>query len=333
MRFLSGFRIFLEGTTVLRPPSSWERLRSKLGSAIDLQTPAHTISRDVIALAGHLRDVLSEVSVTNATWLSSDGEVLFHDTQGHDDDINGLIDAVHESHARLIEGFHVVRAVFEREQDGLELLLEATVPATYREGEPAMVLQISGRLAGLRSGEASSQLEARQAVTARLSDPAFLQGLWGAFERFLASVHHGLLQVFEGARVEEERVQLVAMMPSAPSLEALAEQGLASAARSAREQPSTAREGLDPWARYYDDPGYAWSDLVALDVLLFEGQRAAANSWLEDRVEILDVSGALVCERAWAGEHAARLLAVHQAAQHDYVTPSAQVYGLRDYPR
>lgn len=333
MRFLSGFRVFLEGTAVLRSPSFWEKLRGKLGAAIDLETPAHTISRDVIALATHLRDVLSEVSVTDATWLSIDSEVLFHDTSGKDNDLDGLIDAVHRNAGRFAEGFHVVRAVFEKQQSGLDLLLEATVPATYHAGEPALVLQVSGRLADLRARGTESHADARKRVTRRLSEPSFLSGLWGEFEEFMSSVHHGLERTFVGGRVEEERVQVVSLMPSAASLETLAARSLSGAARTPRESPWTQREGFDPWERYYEDLGYAWSDLVALDVLLFEGQRATAHGWLEDRVEILDVSGALLCERAWAGEHAARLRAVHQAAQHDFSKPTPRVHELRDYPR
>jgi hypothetical protein len=333
MRFISSFKVFLEGTAVLRAPSFWERLRARMGAAVDLETPEQTISRDVIALTMHLRDVLSEASVTDATWLSIDNDVLFHDRSSNDGDLDRLIDAVNSNAGRFVEGFHVVRAVFEKQHKELEILLEATVPATYKEHEPAMTMQIAGRLSDLRAQAGESQDEARRRVRALLSDPGYLQGLWGVYEQFMASVHHGLSSTFKTQKVEEERVEVVARMPSAATLERLAEVSLSGAARAPHERPYTERDGHDPWARYYDDLGYAWADLMALDILLFEGQRAAANGWLEDRVEILDPNGALLCERAWAGEQAATLQAIHRAAQHDYSRKGARVYELRDYPR
>lgn len=333
MRFVSGFKMFLHGATVLRSPTYWESLKARWGSSVDLHTQEESISKDVLSLVDHLREVLAEVHVTNATWLSIDDEVLFHDTQNNPDDVDALVEAVRTHANRFANQFHVVRAVFEKDLTGLELIIQATVPATFRKDQPALILEACGRLKGLRRADNESGQQARARLEKTLENPEYLQGLWASFEDFLSSVHFGLKKIFSDGKIEEQRVRVVATMPPAGHLEQLAAQSLVESKKTARSEPVFDADELDIWSHYYEDLAYTWVDLNALDVLLFDSKRAGANTWLEERVEIFDVNGAPLCERGWAGQYADTLRAVHEAAQHDFGEPNPRLPELRNYPR
>lgn len=332
MHLLTEIKVTLPGTTVLREPSFWERVKSTFGGEVHLETDQRTLTRDVLSLAEQMQVVLRDATVTNVTCLAVDDEVIFFDADQRDHDAPSLINVAREHAARFEGGFDTLRVVFERPMGDLEVLVEATFSARFRNDEPAATLRVGGRIESLRRHRSETQAEAKDRVTASRREGEFLPERLAQFAAFAVQLERGVIDAFAGAKVDASVPRVVVLRPRTQDLEELAHISLRGVAPTPRPSPLLGPEGawvIDPWDRYYKDLGYVWVDLTVLDDMMVKAAQAGDGD--QNVVEVLTASGDTICDASTVEEHSRTLMPVHLAATHDFTEPDARAADLRNY--
>jgi hypothetical protein len=243
MRLVAQLHIVVPSKIVTRDPSAWEKLRSRLGGQVNLETEEVQNELEATAVVDAVRRALGKLGVTNALSLVIDDTVIFQDTDSRPGDLPDLVLALADHASVFGRGFRELRFAAEHEEAGLHLVIETRARTRHHRDEPAAVVSVGGRIRALeaRSGESAEGYRAR--VEPQLANAALFETARHAFESFVARLGAALRTELPGADVTEKRAE--ARLVKAPER---------APAPADRPPPSPMHPAYDPFLVYYPSP-------------------------------------------------------------------------------
>jgi hypothetical protein len=243
MRLIAQLHITVPNKVVTRDPSAWEKLKSRLGGRVNLETEEVQNELEATAVVDAVRRALGKLGVTNALSLVIDDTVIFQDADSRPGDLPDLVLALAEHASVFGRGFRELRFAAEHEEAGLHLVIETRARARHHRDEPAAVVSVGGRVRALepRSGESAEDYRAR--VEPLLANAALFETGRHAFESFGARLETALRAELPGADVVQKRAEarLVKAPERAPAV-------------ADRPPPSPMHPAYDPFLYYYPSP-------------------------------------------------------------------------------
>jgi len=194
-----------------------------------------------------MRDALRKIGVTNAVSLVIDDTVLFHDREGHADDLGDLFLAFHDNESVFGQGFRELRLAVEHREAGLHLVLEIQARPEHPKNAAAARMLISGRIEALTPRPSEDAESYRKRAEPIATDPKALEVHRLQFTSLVERVRDALAGAMPTARVDVELDEPRIVRPSATPGDKV-------------EQSPSART-YDPYDHYYYSPGYAMADI------------------------------------------------------------------------
>lgn len=322
----ASLELDLPADVFLRTPTIWDRLRGVFWEP-DLSTEEQVLRRDLLSVTEGVCAALREVRICDAVYLVVAGRSAFHDTLGIPNDLGALLEA---ARSELREPCDELRAVFMHQDEGLEILVEATLQRRFRKHGAAAVASLCGRLSAMRVQPGETQDQCHDRVTSILRHPSILEGFRDPFAELVGRLQQALGRLFPDGAVRATEVTTFLQRPSRKAVEELSQLSLADPHVGLRQKPGCYHQSgnpfYDPWSCYCYDPGTTYVDLVALEDLA--GGRWAPSG--EHPLSVVDEHGAVLCDAAAVANHAALFEGIGAAAAHSYAVPDA--WTPADYP-
>lgn len=251
MRLVAQVHVTMSGAVVRRDPTSWEKLKQRLGRTVDLETDRMRNELEAGAVIDDVRRALARLGVANALSLVIDDTVVFQDTDGKADDLPDLVLALSE-HATLFgRGFRELRFAAEHEEAGLHLVIETRARSEHGRDEPAAEVSVGARLRELEPRPGESAESYQQRVEPLTKDTSRFATARLAFESFVGRLESALRATMPQARIAQKHAE----------------------ARLVRQTPGQApapvpREpnhpAYDPFLRYYPSPVGMMLDMMLI---------------------------------------------------------------------
>lgn len=330
MRLSASLDVTLPGDVVLREPTSWERVQRLFlpaSMAPELATEERLLNRDVVSLIEGLCTALAELEVNDAVYLAVDGSAVYYDTVGIPNDAEKLLQAAKAD--SFGQPFDQVRAVFTQRREGIDFLYEATFQRCFRQGTPAAVVSVCGRLSALRPQPGERVEEARARLHALLGDPELAPSLRAFFDDTVTHLQGSLSRAFPDGSTVRSTTTAFIKRPSRQAVRELGRRTLVDPRPTVRPQPGCYhptgrnRPYYDPWDCYYYDVGETWIDLEVLSELLDRAWKPMEALSLQ----VVDAGGDLICGAAEAASHAADFTGLSELASQDFCVPHWEQLG------
>jgi hypothetical protein len=273
MRLTAQARVYLQsGEEVFRKPSFWDKMKTFVGSDVDLRTGELSIAGNALAMCEQVQQAFRVAKVTNAVSLTMDREILYQDLEDRADDADLLITAARRSASMFSQPFEAIRMVFEHEAGGVHSLIEATVRSKYKTNEPAVIVAIGGRITSLRPTEGEDQEAAKDRIGKALADQNLVPAAKAMLDALLANLEMGLSRAFAGARIDSDHADIQVVKPSRDELKDM-HGNFDHRDAWLRDQPTYSSgwsygSYYDPWSRYYRDPMDTFVNLMVLDAIM-----------------------------------------------------------------
>ena len=244
MKLYGAIALYVAAEDILRAPRFFEKIKRAFGGKPDLRTGRVRAALEATAVVEATRDALRKVSVSNAVSLVIDDTVLFHDREGHPDDLGDLFLAFHDNESVFGQGFRELRLAVEHHEAGLHVVLEIQARPEHPKNAAAARMLVSGRIEALtpKPGEDAESYRKRAEPVA--TDAKALEVYRMQFTAFVDRVRDALAHAMPTARVEVE----------------VAEPRLVRPDTKVEPQPPAARN-YDPYDHYYYSPTYAMADI------------------------------------------------------------------------
>lgn len=244
MKLYGAIALHVAAEDILRAPRFFEKIKRAFGGKPDLRTGRMRASLEATAVVEATRDALRKVGVTNAVSLVIDDTVLFHDREGHPDDLGDLFLAFHDNDSVFGQGFRELRLAVEHHEAGLHVVLEIQARPEHPKNAAAARMLISGRIEALtpKPGEDAESYRTRAEPVA--TNPKALETYRMQFSAFVDRVRDALAGAMPTARVEVEVAEPRIVRPDT----------------KVEPQPPAARN-YDPYDHYYYSPGLAMADI------------------------------------------------------------------------
>lgn len=243
MRLVGQLHVHVRTSVVLRDPTFLEKLKSKLGGKVDLDTGRVKNELEATAVVDQVRRALGRMGVGNALSLVIDDQVIFQDSDGKADDLPDLVLALSEHASVFGKGFRELRFAAEHEEAGLRLVIETRAYSEHANTAPAAVLSIGGRVAALEAKKGESAEAYRARVEPFTKDAGLFETSRHAFEAFVHRLERALADAMPEARIEEHKAE--ARLVRAPGKDVQA---------PAESTHDVAHPSYDPFMVYYPSP-------------------------------------------------------------------------------
>jgi hypothetical protein len=242
MKLYGTIAVHVRGLDILREPGWTERIRRAFGGSPDLRTGRMRASLEATALVDAIRTALGTLDIDNAVSLVVDDLVVFQDHDRTPGDLGDLFLAFHEYSSAIGGGFDVLRLAVEHTEAGVHHVVEVQAHTEHANGEPAVRIIVSGRVAAFAplAGEDADAYRAR--VEPLTKDGATVEMARLAFESFVTRIRDAVQRALPEARAEVLRTDVRVVKPGADGR-----------ARADREVPPD-DPNYDPHARYYPNP-------------------------------------------------------------------------------
>jgi hypothetical protein len=256
MKLYATLAVRVEATEILRAPGFLDKLRRAFGGTPDLRTGEMRSAIEAAALVEAVRDALRKIGATDAISLVIDGTVLFHDREGHPDDLGDLFLAFAENESVFGQGFEELRLAVEHREAGLHLVVEVQARPVHAPTAPAIRIIVSGRIDALtpRPGDDAESYRKRAEPVA--ADPRALEVHRLQFEAFADRLRAAIAAAMPTASVEVEAAEARVVRPDPEQ-------------RPPQALPPDAA-GYDPYTAYYPSPlgflpeALLWSSLFSM---------------------------------------------------------------------
>ncbi len=244
MKLYGAIAVHVAAEDILRAPRFFEKIKRAFGGKPDLRTGRVRAALEATAVVEATRDALRKVGVSNAVSLVIDDTVLFHDREGHSDDLGDLFLAFHDNESVFGQGFRELRLAVEHHEAGLHIVLEIQARPEHAKNAPAARMLISGRIEALtpKPGEDAESYRKRAEPVA--TDAKALEVYRMQFTAFVDRVRDALSAAMPTGRVEVE----------------VAEPRIVRPGTKVEPQPPDARN-YDPYDHHYYSPTYAMADI------------------------------------------------------------------------
>jgi hypothetical protein len=254
MKLYASIALYVHAEDILRKPGFLDKLKQAFGGKPDLRTGRMRAALEATAVVEAARDALRRIDVTNGVSLVVDGTVLFHDREGHADDLGDLFLAFHDNESVFGQGFNELRLAVEHREAGMHAVVEIQARSEHPRDAAAARVIVSGRVDALspRPGETAESY--RQRAEPIASDAKALELYRVQFASLVQRVRDALAAAMPTARVEIEIAEPRIVRPGS---------------ESAQPPPAESR-GYDPYDHYYPSPlgmvanAFMWSALFSM---------------------------------------------------------------------
>jgi hypothetical protein len=256
MKLYAIIAVRVQATEILRAPRFLDKLRQAFGGTPDLRTGEMRSAIEAAALVEAARDALRKVGATNAISLVIDDTVLFHDREGHPDDLGDLFLAFAENESVFGQGFEELRLAVEHREAGLHLVVEVQARPVHAPTAAAIRIIVSGRIDALTPKPGDDAESFRKRAEPVAGDPRALEVHRMQFEAFVDRLRDAVAAAMPTAKAEIETAEARVVRPDPEH-------------RPEQAQPSDT-PGYDPYLAYYPSPlgflpeALLWSTLFSM---------------------------------------------------------------------
>jgi len=247
MKLFGAIALYVAAEDILRAPRFFEKIKRAFGGKPDLRTGRVRAALEATAVVEATRDALRKIGVTNAVSLVIDDTVLFHDREGHADDLGDLFLAFHDNESVFGQGFRELRLAVEHKEAGLHLVLEIQARPEHPKDAAAARMLVSGRIEALTPRPSEDAEAYRKRAEPVATDPKALELYRLQFSALVDRVRDALAGAMPTARVEVEVAEPRIVRPAATPGDKV-------------EQSPTARN-YDPYDHYYYSPSWMMADV------------------------------------------------------------------------
>jgi hypothetical protein len=245
VRFKSSIALHAAGETIRREPGLWDKFRTVFGGSPDLDTGRVRTQVTTAHLVQGVKRSLERLGVDNAIALVIDGQVLFEDRAGREEDFGDLFLAFYENEAVYGQDFEELRLTVEHRQAGVHYVIEIVGRGEHVKDEATAKAIIAGRITEFEPRPDEDAETFRLRVTPHLETPAFTETHRLQFESFVERVRDGLRDAMPDVRVSGAEAKSLVERPAR-------REGPAARPAKAPQNPYDAR--YDPYDRHYPSP-------------------------------------------------------------------------------
>jgi hypothetical protein len=305
MKLKSTIALHASGETIRRDPGLWDRFKLAFGKKPNLDTARVRTHITTAHFVEGVKKGLERLGIHNAVALVIDGQVLFEDREGRDDDFGDLFLAFFKNEELVGRGFRTLQLAVEHVEDGLHHVIEIVGRGEHERDEATAHVLVSSRVVALELQPGEDQAAYNARVAPLLDTPAVCERHREAFAAFVARVSRGLDAALADVRVEAGDARALVERPGRdPRLQT-------SAPMLAAGPDDVA---YDPYERYYATTypapaiSFFWSALMRWSpappyaVIDRNGTETGTADDLADTMDIgNDVDSDLGDEPAWEG--------------------------------
>lgn len=238
MRLRGVIEVHVASERLTREPTFWDRIVRRLGGEPDLRTDRVRAAIEAVALVDGMQRALRGLGIRDAISLIVDDQVLFHDREGHRDDLGDLFLAFHDAAPVFGKEFGTLRLAAEHVEAGLHYVVELVAQSEHALDEPTARVFVSGRIQAFepRPGEDADAYRARAEPLTR--DGALLELHRHQFDSLVHRVESALAGALPETRVRAVSADATVARPS----------------RGRRRATSPTRRDYDPHDAWHPNP-------------------------------------------------------------------------------